>query len=248
MTWHIAICEVDKTQQKNLIHMLKKWEESSSHMLQIHTYNDCESFLFEWEEQMKFDILLLDIDLGQGKMTGIELARRIRKKDSKLTIIFITGLLEYISEGYDVQALHYLIKPIEEKKLFELLDRAATQVKSKEEYLLLENEAGVQLIPYSQLVYVEAFSHTIALYQKKNNQLICEYFRMSMTELEQKLPVAEFYRCHRSYLVHLNHIQKLKKGELVLDCGTKVPVSRSKEKHLYETFLNYHRKLLIETL
>lgn len=244
MTWHIAICEDDKTQQRNLIHMLEKWEEASSHTFQIHTYSDCESFWFAWEEEMKFDILLLDIDLGQGKMTGMELARKIRKKDSKLTILFITGLFEYISEGYDVQALHYLIKPIEEKKLFEILDRATTQVKPKEEYLLLEDESGVQLIPYSQIIYVEAFSHNIALYQKMNDQLICQYFRMSMTELEQKLPSSEFYRCHRSYLVHLNHIQKLNKGEVLLDCNTKIPVSRSKEKNLYETFLNYHRKLL----
>ena len=244
MTWNIAICEDNSTQQKNLIRMLQNWEETCSHTLQIHTYSDCESFWFAWEEQMTFDILLLDIDLGQNKMTGMELARKIRKKDSKLTIIFITGLFEYISEGYDVQALHYLIKPIEDKKLFEILDRATVLTKSKEEYLLLENESGVQLIPHSQIIYAEAFSHNIALYQKNNDQLICQYFRMSMTELEQKLPVTEFYRCHRSYLVHLNHIQKLNKGEVVLDCDTKVPVSRSKEKHLYETFLNYHRKLL----
>ena len=72
MTWHIAICEDDKTQQRNLIHMLEKWEEASSHTFQIHTYSDCESFWFAWEEQMKFDILLLDIGLGQDKMTGME--------------------------------------------------------------------------------------------------------------------------------------------------------------------------------
>ena len=193
---------------------------------------------------MNFDILLLDIDLGQGKMTGMDLARQIRKKDSKLTIIFITGLFEYISEGYDVQAFHYLIKPIEETKLFEILDRATAVSKSKEESLLLENESGVQLIPYSHILYAEAFSHSIALYHKKNDQIICQYFRMSMTELEQKLPSTDFYRCHRSYMIHLNHIQKLNKGEVLLDNEATIPVSRSKEKLLYETFLNYHRKLL----
>ena len=244
MTWNIAICEDNLTQQNNLIHLLKKWEVTSSHTFQIHTYNDCESFWFAWSEQMNFDILLLDIDLGQGKMTGMDLARQIRKKDSKLTIIFITGLFEYISEGYDVQAFHYVIKPVEEKKLFEILDRATAVSTSKEEYLLLEDESSVQLIPYSHILYAEAFSHSIALYHKKNDQIICQYFRMSMTELEQKLPTSKFYRCHRSYLIHLNHIQKINKGEVLLDCDTQGPVSRSKEKNLYETFLNYHRKLI----
>ena len=245
MKWNVAICEDNLIQQKNLIHMLKRWEESSHHTFQLHTFCDCESFWFAWSEQMNFDILLLDIDLGQGKMTGMELARQIRKKDSKLTIIFITALFEYISEGYDVQAFHYLIKPIEETKLFEILNRATLVSKSKEEYLLLEDESGVQLIPHSQILYAEAFSHSIALYYQKDDQIICQYFRMSMTELEQKLPHSTFYRCHRSYLVHLNHIQKLNKGEVHLDCDRRIPVSRSKEKTLYETFLNYHRKQLL---
>ncbi len=241
MIWNITICEDNPAQQKNLLRMLKNWEELSSHRLQIHTFSDCESFWFSWSEQMNFDILLLDIDLGQDKMTGMELARQIRKKDSKLTIIFITALFEYISEGYDVQAFHYLLKPIQEKKLFEILDRAATTQNAKEDYLLLENESGAQLIPKSQILYAEAFSHSIALYYLRNEQIICLNFRMSMAHLEQQLASSAFYRCHRSYLVHLNHIEKLNKGELLLDCGTAIPVSRSKEKHIYEIFLNYHR-------
>ncbi len=242
MTWNIAICEDNFAQQKNLTRMLKKWEETSRHTFQIHTFCDCESFWFAWSGQMNFDILLLDIDLGQNKMTGMDLARQIRKKDSKLTIIFITGLLEHISEGYDVQALHYLIKPMEEKKLFEILERATAVSKSKQEYLLLEDESGVQLIPQQQILYAEAFSHNITLYYKKNDQIICQSFRMSMTELEEKLSISAFFRCHRSYLVHLNHIQKLNKGEILLDCDAAIPVSRSKEKKLYEVFLNYHRQ------
>lgn len=80
-------------------------------------------FFFLYEEQPFGDILLLDIQMAQ--MNGMELARKIRERNRRIQIAFLTGLPDFICEGYEVDALHYLIKPIQEKKLFQVLDRAA---------------------------------------------------------------------------------------------------------------------------
>lgn len=73
---------------------------------------------------MDFDLLLLDIDLGKEGEKGMELARRIRQKDERVSILFITGLPEYMNQGYDVQALHFLVKPVERERMTEVLDWA----------------------------------------------------------------------------------------------------------------------------
>lgn len=245
MLMKVAICEDDPTQAKNVRRMVAEWGETRGQKVIFFPYAGSEAFLTDWMECMDFDLLLLDIDLGGG-MNGMELARYIRQRDQGIAIIFITGLSEYMNQGYDVQALHFLVKPVKEDRLRDVLDRAAAAAAEKtEEFLFLETESQAERISVSRILYGEAFSHTVALYltpEKAGGEISCREAKLCLGDLEERLPGPAFFRCHRSYLVHLPYIRKIEKTQTLLEHGISVPVSRGKRAELYRAFLKYHRE------
>lgn len=240
--WRTAICEDDLTQQRNLCRMVNNWCESRGYIAKISTFTTGEALLFAWEERMEFDLLLLDIDLGQKHMNGMELAKQIRHKDEHAIIIFITALEEYMNQGYDVRALHFLLKPLEECRLWEVLDLAQRSTLPKNSFLLLESASQVQRIPVSQIVYAEAFSHSVVLHFSASNEVFYQEYKLGLKELEKQLLGQDFFRCHRSYLISLLHVCRISKGEVVMDNNICLPVGRTKEKKLYQVFIEYHKR------
>ena len=243
MLLKIGICEDDPTQRRNLERMIKSWGEEKGHKVCLSSYENSEAFLWDWSSGMDFDLILLDIDLGPGG-NGMELARRIRGRDGRAAILFVTGLAEYMSQGYDVRACHFLVKPLEEKKLYGALEKAVAETEKKEAYLLLEEEKGAERIPVSRILYGEAFSHRIALWlapEREGEEPVCRETGMCLGDLEELLPSSEFFRCHRSYLVHLPYIRRIERVQAFLDWGAVVPVSRGKRAELYRAFVGYFK-------
>ncbi len=243
MLLKIAICEDNPIQTRNMKRQLTDWSRERGLAVTIQTYAGCEAFWSDWMQKVDFDLLLLDIDLGQGA-DGMELARRIRCRDDKITIIFVTGLAEYMSQGYDVRACHFLVKPVEQEKLKAVLDKALKEIRKKEDYLILEEETGLEKIPISRILYAEAFSHTVALYliPEKGEKAVCREARMCLGDVAELVPCTGFFRCHRSYLVSIPCIRRIDRTEVFLDYGAVVPVSRRKREELYQAFLEYHRR------
>lgn len=242
MLLRIAICEDNPAQSRNMKRQLTDWGRERGLAVAIQTYAGCEAFWTDWIQKMDCDLLLLDIDLGQGP-DGMELARRVRRRDDRVAILFVTGLPEYMSQGYDVGACHFLVKPVDEEKLRTVLDKALKGIRKKEDYLILEEESELERIPVSRILYAEAFSHATALYltPEKGKEAVCREAKMCLGDMEELLPCTEFFRCHRSYLIHLPYIRRLERTEAYLDYGAAVPVSRGKREGLYQAFLKYHR-------
>ena len=249
MPLKIAICEDNPTQARNMKRLLTEWGRERGLAAVIRSYDGCEAFLTDWMQKMDFDMLLLDIDLGD-EMNGMDLARRIRQKDDGITILFVTGLPEYMSQGYDVRACHFLVKPVEEEKLKSVLDRALKQTGNREAYVLLETETEAEKIPVSRILYAEAFSHTAALYlvPESGEKAICKEIKMCLGDLAELLPRAGFFRCHRSYLVHLPYIRRIDRTQIYLDYGAVIPVSRGKREELYRAFLEYYGEPLADDI
>lgn len=112
----VAICDDEEKQRIYMRSMLEAWAKERAHLTEVQTFSSAEAFLFAYNEDMSFDILLADIEMG--KMNGVELARVLRARNERLQIVFVTGYDKYIADGYDVMALHYLMKPVNEEKLF----------------------------------------------------------------------------------------------------------------------------------
>ena len=130
MIYKIAICDDETIDTDYLCGLVEKWEAYAKHTVQIKTFVSAEEFLFHYEEDKVWHILLLDIEMG--KINGVELAKKIRIKNKEVQIIFITGYNDYISDGYDVEALHYILKPVYKEKLYEVLSRACERLKKEE--------------------------------------------------------------------------------------------------------------------
>ena len=121
MKYKIAICDDDAEQRAYVSDLVTLWAKKNRHLTEIKKYAEAKAFLFDWAEEKDFDILLLDIEMPE--VNGIDLAKAVRRENSTVQIVFITGFYEYFSDGFDVSALHYLIKPADTAKLFQYWTR-----------------------------------------------------------------------------------------------------------------------------
>ena len=127
----IGVCEDDSKYRESLAFLLEKYLHHRENDLIIEEFSTGDALL-QWLEkhQGELDICFLDIEMP-GK-NGMETARNIRKKDARMLLVFLTGYREYVFDGYEVDALDYLLKPVRERKLQEVLDRARKLLSRKE--------------------------------------------------------------------------------------------------------------------
>ena len=116
----IAICDDNENQIKALRRLLDEWSADKQFALAIDEYISAKSFLFSYPDN-PCDLILLDIEMKE--LNGMELAKKLRSDGDMLPIVFITGYSDYIGDSYEVEALHYLLKPVNKQKLFAVLDR-----------------------------------------------------------------------------------------------------------------------------
>ncbi|MBR6808114.1 MAG: response regulator transcription factor [Clostridia bacterium] len=151
---NIAIVDDDKNQRDHLTYKVKLWARDRGQTCAVTEFSSAEAFTFEFAENNDIDILLLDIEMPG--MNGVELARKLRADGEELQIIFITGYYDFISDGYDVSALHYLMKPVADSKLFEVLDRALDRCERSVKRIKVSFDRETKLIPVSDIMYLEA--------------------------------------------------------------------------------------------
>lgn len=231
----IAICDDEEAQRNLLVRYVHEWSEMRQIPAQIETYANGEGFWFIWEEEKNFDLLILDIEMGE--MSGIELAMKLREQNQDIPILFVTGYESYMAMGYEVSALHYLVKPVQKEKFFSVLDKAL-QKQPPEEKLFFQTDRGAISLPVSELWYIEAQGHTCRLHTRD----YCYTVHMGISELKKELAdQSSFIFCHRSYIVNLTHVAAIEKTELLLDNKTILPLSRGAAKEVNQAFIRYYR-------
>lgn len=265
----IAIIEDEQVHKKLLSEYLKKWSKDTGRSIDIADFDSAESFLFNWEENNDYDILFVDIQMKE--INGIEMARQIRQKDKDIVIVFTTGLSDYMEEGYEVEALQYLIKPVNEDKLRKCLNRVLEK-KSTEEFIVVNTQEGVRRINADNIVYIEARGHNtiMELWSKadgiyrgsvegntgtykqdseKNGQVGAvtgkEIISLtdSLSQLEQQLDGEKFIKCHRSYICNIARIHRIEKADIYFDNGSIIPVSRRMYGAVNQAFIKHFRRM-----
>lgn len=209
------------------------WKNGRGYSASIHFFSSAEAFLFRYSEDKLWDILLLDIEMIS--MDGVSLAKKIRQDNESVQIVFITGFAEYISEGYEVSALHYLMKPVKKEKLFAVMDRAVLAMDKAERAILLPINGEMLRLSVSLVQYVEAFAHTVSIATSTETIQV----KMPISEIEKMLG-EYFVRCHRSYLVGLKYISRISKTEVILDNGKILPLSRNAAPIVHKAFVSYY--------
>ena len=218
MTCKIAICD-DSAEDRNYITALtRQWADRSGHRLELSQFVSAENFLFEYSDKSDYDILLLDIEMGP--MDGVELAKRLRRENEILQIVFVTGYSDYISEGYEVAALHYLMKPVKEDKLLAVLDRAVDRLHKAERMLTLEPGGEMVRVPLRQIRYIDVRLNYATVHAKEDYTV-----KKPLGEIAAALD-ERFYRVGRSAIVNLTCVSRITKTDIYLDDGTAVPLPR----------------------
>lgn len=238
MTYHIAVCDDEQAELSYLSSIVSDWAKQSGNIAALLTFESAEAFLFEYAEAKEIDILLLDIEMGA--MNGVELAKKIRGENETVQIIFITGMPDFIAEGYEVSALHYLMKPVQKEKLFAVLDKAVKNLGKKEQAIVVTAGTEAVRIPVGNIAGVEAFAHSSVIWTTQGKVEV----NLSISELEKTLGEqsgAGFIRCHRSYIVGLKYIKSISKTEITLDTNERIPLARSKYQAVNQAFIRYFR-------
>lgn len=154
MSYRIAICDDCAADGELIASIVGEWaQENNLEQPQVERFSSAEAFLFCYAEDKRWDILLLDIEMGQ--MDGVTMAKTVRKENEAVQIVFISGYSEYIAEGYDVAALHYLIKPVQTEKLKQVLSRAAEKLQKNEKTILLELSGEMVRVPLYEIRYLD---------------------------------------------------------------------------------------------
>ena len=183
----------------------------------------------------KADVMFLDIQMP--KTSGMQLAEALHKLKTPPAIVFVTAYSEYALDAFEVDAVDYLMKPVEPERLMQALDKVAARVKPVEQP---QNHSSVEripvvksgrkvLVPIDQIRYIEAKDDYSCIYTDVDRFLST----ISLAKLEQKLAPHGFFRVHRGYIVNLEYVEDVEvvsSGILQLGIngieGKKISVSR----------------------
>lgn len=229
----VAICEDNNTEQVRLADAIRDWANARKEQVDILCYSNAESFIVAWPD-ISFDLAFLDIQMKN--MTGIQLAEHIRQTDKNMLIVFVTSFSQYVLKGYDVDALHYLIKPLSPAKLIPIMDKARVIWRSNQkDVLLVSNGSGQIKLHFGSIFYISMLSHTAEIHTDS------EVFELRKTaaELDKLLPF-QFMRCHRSYIVNLLKADCVYKDSIILSNGIKLPISRNNSKQINDAFVRIY--------
>ena len=218
---HVAICDDNPQELKRIAAVVEKYAEACGRPVQYQLFSNAEEML-QSAESVRFSHYFLDVMMPC--INGISAAQEIRSFDKEAQIVFLTSFKEYAYQSYRVKACDYLLKPVEEEQLFDLLEQFQLQEASTEACICVQTVRGFFRIPYAQLSFLE-------VYQKKLYfHLTDKQIRViggTMAEYEGELLArAEFAKIHRSYIVNLNQVSALSPDGCILLSGENLPISR----------------------
>ena len=218
MAYRVAIVDDNTSDAKFIQGILNNWADQRQANIQVEVFPSAEAFLFRFAEDKEWDILLLDIEMGA--MDGVTMAKRVRQDNEAVQIVFITGYSDYIAEGYEVAALHYLMKPVNREKLLTVLDRAMEKRKQEERCLNLEAYGEMVRIPFYEIRYLDVHQNYVTVHAKADYTV-----KRTLGDFEKELD-NRFCRVGRAMVLNLKYIQRVTKTEVRLSDGTVLPLPR----------------------
>ncbi len=227
----IAIVEDDAGDSQRLAGFLKRYEEERQQQIRFSLFSDGLSFISDYKPS--YDIVLMDI--AMPNMDGMQAAHRLREMDGTVCLIFITNMAQYAIAGYEVNALDFLLKPVEYLRFAAKLDKAIENCSLiSDRTLLFRTGNDYVRVRLSAICYVKSDKHYAYLVTQEAEYRV----RESMKEMEQMLPRERFVRCDNSYIVNLAYVKRINRDSVQVG-PYMAPVSRPRRKELVNAFTRY---------
>ena len=222
---HIAIVEDNEVDTRIVLENLHQYELDNGCSFQTTCFPDGTSFLEKYEPV--FDIVMMDIEMPG--MDGMDTARKLRELDPSVCLIFITNLAQYAISGYEVDAIDFILKPLQYFQFSTRLDKAIrTCGLWKERSVVVETQSSLVRLPLDEIYYVESEKHYLTFHRSRG----------TIKSVMADLPQETFTRCHASYLVNLEYVERIDRKQVLVH-GKTLPVSRACQKSLMDTFTRY---------
>ena len=228
----IAVCDDEEKFQIPIRDMILKFYNSLD--VVVDTFSDGRKLLERYDAN-PYDVLFLDIEMPA--MDGITLAKKLRERSEDVFLVFLTGHVEYALEGYEVNALRYLTKPVKEDKLREVLKHVMEKSTCKHQ-LMLKSDGEDLRLNVSDIQYFEAQNQYVMVYTTQSSHLV----RANLGDFEEQLKNDGFFRIHRSYLISLAKVKKIVKSDVIMEGGTGLPISRNNIKPLKDALYSFVEK------
>lgn len=227
---NIAVADDDKSIREHICELIKKHDPK------------CNLYSFAAGKELltsgnKFDIVFLDIKMNE--INGINTAKLLRERQEDVVLVFVTGIKEYVFEALELYAFQYLLKPVDEKKLIEVLYRAEREAdKNKERCRLFIKTKNITL-DQSDILYIESRGKKLEIHTVGLRESIEIYG--TLENIQSKLG-ENFYRCHRSYIVNMMYIEEYDNESITLTYGDKVYLTKKKYGEFVKAYMWYLQK------
>ena len=219
--YRIAVCDDEPHLRENLVDMCREILTRIGVEHSLTPFPSAEALKSALDMGGRFDLLCLDI-LMPGQ-SGMELARELRRRDDRTSILFITSSEEFLREGYSVQPIQYLMKPVSREDLEAAL-RTDLRLHHRQSTVTVAAGGKVTAIPLDEILYVESRDHRAVFVLDRGE----ESFWLSLAQVEGMLPAGQFCRCHNSFLVNLARVARMDSRDVILTSGRRLAVSRGR--------------------
>lgn len=227
----IAIAEDEPQNRETVVSFLQSYAEEHALSFDITTFPDGAALVDSYRPD--YDIIFLDIEMPH--INGMRAAELIREKDERVILVFITNVARYAVRGYEVQALDYILKPLNKDAFFAKLDRIVRMAKRREEKsVLLSSADGTKRIPVSHILYAEVLRHQVVYHTEEGDITV----RASLKDAEQLLDGCGFEKCNSGFLVNLRHVRGIA-GDDALVGSDRLPISRARKKTFMQALAAY---------
>ena len=229
---NIVIVEDNAAAAAQLKEMTERTLSENGLTAEIARYENGVMFLHEYDSRS--DIVFLDCDMPM--MDGISVAERLREKDKNVIIIFVTNLMQYAVDGYEVDALDYILKPLTYEVFVRKFARALRKVGNRRErFLSVKSGRSVVKVGVEDVCYIEIRGHN-ATYHTVGGEIES---RGTLTQLEDKLSEFDIVRCASCYMVNLMYVKKVESDAVILTDGVSLALTRTKKKDFMNKLAAY---------
>lgn len=232
----VSICEDEAFFASELERLLREYCGLKGIRFSISTFSNGEKLLVSNQAP---DIILMDIKLPGSD--GMEIVQRLRRLGGGCQVIFITAFQKYVFQAFDLDAVHYILKPATAEKLFPALDKAIKRLSADGgKTFFVSNGTSASRIFLKNILYFDALDHRITVHTLSGT---VQFFG-SLDAVRENLD-DRFFRCHRSYLVNMDHVTEKQSGFAIMDGGDKILIARRKQQEFTRRLLEICRKGLV---
>lgn len=228
----IAIVEDEEKYANELLTFIDRYSQEEDVPLTVRVFRSGLELLGDYKPE--YDVVFMDIEMPL--MSGLETAAYLRKVDANVPLIFVTKMAQFAINGYEVNALDFIVKPVSYYNFVTKLKRALSiHAQNQGSKFSVQSGDMIRRLNVNEIYYIEIVDHVLSYHTTTDTLMV----RGSMKEREKALAPYHFVRCNSGFLVNLAKVRQIKGNTVFMENGEELPISRSRHKPLISAFLSF---------